>query len=351
MTKLKDLTGQKFGRLTILRRVENRGKTKSKPCGYICFLCECDCGCGNTRVVSKGNLLHGGTKSCGCLQKELLSERMKGKPSTRRANLIGQKKGMLTVVAFNGINTSEKASWVCKCECGGTTITTTGAWNSDLKMHCENETRQILSKKLKADWANDEHRAVRLKSINESWDNLERRKWVKDHFKGLWKDDTYRTNQKERISKQTKLRIAETGFNGAAGLSGPENHSWRGGITLKGNPVKILRDRISHGMRNSLTYSKKGGSWETLVDYSLDDLKKHLEKRFTPGMSWHNIKDWQIDHKIPVSAFNFKTVKDIDFKRCWALKNLQPLWAKDNQSKGAKLEAPFQPSMAFGGKL
>ncbi|GAG78004.1 unnamed protein product, partial [marine sediment metagenome] len=52
-----------------------------------------------------------------------------------------------------------------------------------------------------------------------------------------------------------------------------------------------------------------------------------------------------IDHKIPVSVFNFSKAEHMDFKKCWALKNLQPLWAIDNQTKNAKLKRPFQPSL------
>lgn len=60
-------------------------------------------------------------------------------------------------------------------------------------------------------------------------------------------------------------------------------------------------------------------------------------------------RGWHIDHKIPKSAFNFETPEDIDFKRCWALKNLQPLWAAENIKKHDRVDKPFQPSLAIGG--
>lgn len=65
------------------------------------------------------------------------------------------------------------------------------------------------------------------------------------------------------------------------------------------------------------------------------------------GMTWGNygINGWTIDHKIPISVFNFTSSDHEDFKRCWALSNLQPLWAYDNISKGAKLTKHFQPSL------
>jgi len=55
-----------------------------------------------------------------------------------------------------------------------------------------------------------------------------------------------------------------------------------------------------------------------------------------------------LDYKIPVSVFNFTTPEHEDFTRCWSLKNLQPMWAKENMSKSAKLEKHFQPRLALG---
>jgi hypothetical protein len=112
-----------------------------------------------------------------------------------------------------------------------------------------------------------------------------------------------------------------------------------------------VKKRISHTfssrMRIALASGKKGRPWENLVGYTVDDLKKHLEKQFSKGMTWGNYGEWHIDHKIPVAVFNFKSFEDIDFKRCFALSNLQPMWALENISKGAKLDKPFQPSLTL----
>ena len=62
-------------------------------------------------------------------------------------------------------------------------------------------------------------------------------------------------------------------------------------------------------------------------------------------MSWENYGDWHVDHKIPLKVFNFTEAEHVDFKKAWALKNLQPLWAKDNFEKNAKLTKHFQPSL------
>lgn len=57
-SKFRDLSGQKFGKLTVIKRVENIGK-------QVAYLCRCDCG--NTKIVKADYLREGYTKSCGCL--------------------------------------------------------------------------------------------------------------------------------------------------------------------------------------------------------------------------------------------------------------------------------------------
>ena len=97
-----------------------------------------------------------------------------------------------------------------------------------------------------------------------------------------------------------------------------------------------LRYNFSRGMRKSLHSNKNGASWESLVGYTLVDLKTHIEKQFVEGMSWDNYGPvWHIDHIRPVASFNIKTAECSDFKECWSLNNLQPLFALDNFKKGS----------------
>lgn len=106
------------------------------------------------------------------------------------------------------------------------------------------------------------------------------------------------------------------------------------------DPVYRLRHAMSNGIRDSLKKGKSGRSWETLVDYTLPDLRKHLESAFLPGMSWGNYGKgegkWNVDHIVPVSSFDCDTPDHPDFKVCWALTNLRPLWSIENSKKGAK---------------
>lgn len=111
-------------------------------------------------------------------------------------------------------------------------------------------------------------------------------------------------------------------------------------------PRGRLDNSVKVGVHRGLSKGSKAGKKTfDLLEYTVDDLRLHLEALFVPGMSWENYGDWHIDHVVPISAFNFETPEDIDFKRCWALTNLQPMWASENISKGAKLAKSFQPSL------
>lgn len=69
MGRFKDLTGQKFGRLTVIERAENHYTTGGRS--QITWLCRCECG--NNVIVNGQNLISSNTKSCGCLHREIVS--------------------------------------------------------------------------------------------------------------------------------------------------------------------------------------------------------------------------------------------------------------------------------------
>lgn len=99
-----DETGNKYGKLTVLKR--DYSKPKSQKNCY--WLCKCDCG--NTAIVIGTKLRNGETKSCGCLRKTVNSK--------NTIDMLNQKFGRLTVVARDGSTSSGIAKWRCKCDCG-----------------------------------------------------------------------------------------------------------------------------------------------------------------------------------------------------------------------------------------
>jgi len=81
----------------------------------------------------------------------------------------------------------------------------------------------------------------------------------------------------------------------------------------------------------------KNGKIDNLIGCPIEHLKQYIESKFLPGMNWdnHSQQGWHIDHKIPCANFNL-TIEE-ERKKCFHYTNLQPLWAKDNWSKGGKI--------------
>lgn len=114
MPKMIDITGQKFGRLTVLERCEDHILPNGKP--RTMWLCECECG--NKTKVSSQSLRQRKATSCGCYHKEVFKKPTK--------DMTGLTFGKLKVIeqAPTRITDSgqHKIMWKCSCECGSTTI-------------------------------------------------------------------------------------------------------------------------------------------------------------------------------------------------------------------------------------
>jgi hypothetical protein len=108
----------------------------------------------------------------------------------------------------------------------------------------------------------------------------------------------------------------------------------------KGDIKEKLNVSMRHGLSYSLSGRKNNRHWEDLVGYTNEQLKKHIESQFTEGMSWDRYSGGEIhiDHILPISLFEFNDINDIQFKICWSLDNLQPLWKSDNLKKGDCLD-------------
>ena len=110
-----DLTGQQFGRLTVIKRVANSAD------GHARWLCQCSCEAHNLIEVNSNVLKRGNTKSCGCLNREVAS--LKAKNNYK--NLEGQKFNRLTAKEFLSSNGKGGTLWRCECDCGNTNFITT----------------------------------------------------------------------------------------------------------------------------------------------------------------------------------------------------------------------------------
>lgn len=130
----------------------------------------------------------------------------------------------------------------------------------------------------------------------------------------------------------------------APGLTNAEKLALR----YRHDPEYNLRQRLKTAMRrkrqgwnigDKLRAALKRSGHTSVADwlgYSVADLRAHLERQFTKGMSWERFAagDIHIDHIVALTKFDLSNEDEL--RAAWALTNLRPLWAEDNLRKGAQ---------------
>ena len=205
---------------------------------------------------------------------------------------------------------------------------------------------------------------IREKGRKRYIDNPEKmrersRQWRKDHLEEIRKYDrkryidntekmreigrkSYRNNIEKKKERDRKYRMNNRDIR-------RKNEKNRYENDLKFNINTKMRRGINQSLKKTkcIRNRKNGRPWETIVEYTINDLIKRLRKTIPEGYTW---KDFlygklHIDHIIPIAVFNFNRPEHMDFKKCWALKNLRLLPAKENIIKRNKLGSPFQPGL------
>lgn len=105
---------------------------------------------------------------------------------------------------------------------------------------------------------------------------------------------------------------------------------------VKNDPQKIVARRCRDRLRFVLKAHSvlKENHSQDLCGCTWQDLVEHIEHQFKDGMTWSNYGDWHIDHIKPCASFDL--TDEIQLQQCFHFSNLQPLWASENCSKGAK---------------
>lgn len=128
---------EKFGKLTVLSQSESRkGKRR--------WLCLCECG--NEIVVSTSDLRCGNTKSCGCSRAEAAkktADKIRGRISKKRIDLVGKTFSRLTVISFNERNEKGVNMWNCMCECGNDVIVRGDTLRNGMTKSCGCLSREV----------------------------------------------------------------------------------------------------------------------------------------------------------------------------------------------------------------
>ncbi|MGJ7040515.1 hypothetical protein J2Y63_003780 [Shinella sp. BE166] len=152
------------------------------------------------------------------------------------------------------------------------------------------------------------------------WRALHKKPW---NAPGLSSGEKFRiryANDNEFVLKErTRQRVRRKGFG--------FNAMWRMRQALYGDVGPKGLDTI-----------------ERALGYSMSDLHTHLERLFVDGMSWEAFRSGRIhiDHKKPLSRFDLDDPEQLLV--AWSLDNLQPLWAADNMTKGAKTDEEWRAS-------
>jgi len=236
-------------------------------------------------------------------------------------NLIGAARCANTLLPLT-TNLMEQAMAEKKCtKCGGVKPLSEFRGRSSSKdgkfPQCKACEREYQRKYYQASRDNHEYREAN-KERSREWRKANKNKIAQ------YSREHYQTNSHHKREYQRKYREA----NKAA-----ERRYFR--ERYISDSMFALKQRCRTRVRNALKghgFSKKATT-KDLLGCGYEKLVQHLESQFTDGMSWANRSEWHIDHIVPLASA--KTEGEL-LALCHYT-NLQPLWAKDNMSKGARL--------------
>ena len=188
---------------------------------------------------------------------------------------------------------------------------------------CEMGSKEIW-KKLEENLGYDRESLLEhIKSQWEDWMNLNNRghsmsldnpNWQLDHIKPK--------------SSFSYTSIEDEGFKECWGLPNLRPvETWIN--QLKGRHASLHEGLVKSFMRGLHEPSSAGGIWDHLP-YSAQEARESLKKKMTVGMGWANATSgrWTIEHIISQDELPYKSFRDENFKKLWALENLRPVWIK-----------------------
>lgn len=159
---------------------------------------------------------------------------------------------------------------------------------------------------------------------------LDRQRYFRNREENMAKRREWYRKNREKILEEKKVYFQENKKSIA-------KKRWK---AIKSCPTRRISDAVrkrttlafkNFGYRkNSITSEIIGCDWEKLKD--------HIESQFEEGMTWGNYGEWHVDHIVPLASAS--TEQEI-LSLCHYT-NLQPLWAKDNLSKGGKMPEEWE---------
>ena len=161
--------------------------------------------------------------------------------------------------------------------------------------------------------------------------NLKNKEYKKEYNKEYHRE--YRLKIKEHKKEyylKNKEQIKEYSLNNRERFS-----EWRRSYARKRYKTDLnykLRMLCSNRVLVALKGKIKSARTMELIGCTADELRRHLESKFTDGMTRENHGTWHVDHIKP--CFKFDLTIPAQQRECFHYTNLQPLWAFDNLQKG-----------------
>jgi hypothetical protein len=172
-------------------------------------------------------------------------------------------------------------------------------------------------------------------SSNKNWYNNNKeqhkeltKRWVannQEHIKEIRKK--YNEEHKEQHKEWCKLNIDK---------NREVARKWTA-IKKANDPAFKLLINMRNRLSQTIRHGYKSEATKELLGCTSDELKIHIENKFTEGMTWdkYGTNGFHIDHILPCASFNL--LDPDEQKKCFHYTNLQPLWAIDNLKKGSKI--------------
>lgn len=286
--KSEDLTNMRFGKLTALKRVEN---SKSKQ---IQWLCKCDCSEDSKVIVLSKSLKDGNTTSCGCVRKE---------------DLTGKIFGRWNVLESVGSNEHNKRIWLCECSCENKTqkvvvgsSLVNGSSQSCGCLALESRTTHRLSNSR----IYDIYINIKSRCYNENSDSFSDYggRGIKVCNEWMSEEDGFINFYNWSISNgyQDDLSIDRIDVNGNYE---PNNCRWatakEQGNNRRNNVIIEIDDKRKtaaqwaneKGIKVQSVYSRIKNGWKE--ENLLNDAKKAIKHSNVKGITWHKkLGKWQV---------------------------------------------------------
>lgn len=200
--------------------------------------------------------------------------------------------------------------WECLCDCGGIKLVSSKHLLAGSTKSCG------CSPVYKID-SNRKIKNCPKCNETKSIENFYKSKWAKDGHSNYCKICTSIINKNNGIKYRNRINKKS-------------NEKYHQNLDYK----------IAHGMRNrvrlALLNNSKFGRTLELLGCTIPQLKIHLEDKFISPMTWDNYGDlWEIDHIKPCAYFDLSKKEQQEL--CFNYANLQPLFSKDNRTKGSLL--------------